>query len=322
MRLTNLRFADDVLVVGSSLKQVTEMLQLLQAETGKCGLELHPEKTKIISSTNRQNRPRNKYTHVGDMKIEILARTGTLKYLGRQITFNDAQRAELSNRIRGAWAKFMEHKDELTKKTYALSDRLRLFDAVVSPAVLYGSETWTLTKEMERALRTTQRRMLRAILGQSRRRIQEQTERTTPAESEEEGADDVPEEDSRDELEPWVEWIKRVTHNVENNLKRLKIRTWVEQARKRKWKFAAELYSGSGERKWTHLALEWNPQVHHDTVRPTARRNPTRPNLRWTDELHNFVKKRLSPARVWNEVCPNPDFWIECEDQFVNEDVN
>ena len=167
-RLTNLRFADDVLVVGSSLKQVTEMLQLLQAETGKCGLELHPEKTKIISSTNRQNRPRNKYTHVGDMKIEILARTGTLKYLGRQITFNDAQRAELSNRIRGAWAKFMEHKDELTKKTYALSDRLRLFDAVVSPAVLYGSETWTLTKEMERALRTTQRRMLRAILSQIR----------------------------------------------------------------------------------------------------------------------------------------------------------
>ena len=321
-RLTNLRFADDVLVVGSSLKQVTEMLQLLQAETGKCGLELHPEKTKIISSTNRQNRPRNKYTHVGDMKIEILARTGTLKYLGRQITFNDAQRAELSNRIRGAWAKFMEHKDELTKKTYALSDRLRLFDAVVSPAVLYGSETWTLTKEMERALRTTQRRMLRAILGQNRRRIQEPTERTTPAESEEEGADDVPEEDSRDELEPWVEWIKRVTHNVENNLKRLKIRTWVEQARKRKWKFAAELYSGSGERKWTHLALEWNPQVHHDTFRPTARRNPTRPNLRWTDELHNFVKKRLSPARVWNEVCPNPDFWIECEDQFVNENVN
>ena len=185
-RLTNLRFADDVLVVGSSLKQVTEMLLLLKTETGKCGLELHPEKTKIISSTNRQNRPRNKYTQVGDMRIEILARAGTLKYLGQQITFDDARRVELSHRIRGGWAKFMEHKDELTRKTYALSDRLRLFDAVVSPAVLYGSETWTLTKEMERGLRTTQRRMLRAILGQGRRRIQGPAERTSPAESEEE----------------------------------------------------------------------------------------------------------------------------------------
>ena len=59
-RLTNLRFADDVLVIGRSLKQVAEMLTLLKAETGKCGLELHPENTKILSSTNRQNRPRNK----------------------------------------------------------------------------------------------------------------------------------------------------------------------------------------------------------------------------------------------------------------------
>ena len=165
-RLTNLRFADDLLVVGSSLKQVTEMLLILQAEAGKCGLKLHPEKTKIISSTNRQNRPRSKYAHVGEMKIEVLARTGEINYLGRQITFTDAQRAELKKRLRGAWAKFMEHKDELTKKVYALSDRLRLFDAVITPAVLYGAETWTLTKELERALRTAQRRMLRAILGQ------------------------------------------------------------------------------------------------------------------------------------------------------------
>ena len=324
-RLTNLRFADDVLVVGSSLKQVTEMLLLLKTETEKCGLELHPEKTKILSSTNRQNRPRNKYTHVGDMRIEILARTGALKYLGRQITFEDAQRVELSNRIRGAWSKFMEYKNELTKKTYALSDRLRLFDSVVSPTVLYGSETWTLTKDMERALKTTQRRMLRAILGQGRRRIQVQTEQTTTqgtADSEEEEVEDPPEEDSRDELEPWVEWIKRVTHNVESSLKRLKIKTWVEQAKKRKWRFAANLYSGGGEQKWSHVALEWSPPIHHDTIRPTARRNPTRPNLRWTDELHNFVKNNLRPERCWNEVCSDPNFWKKCEDQFVNEDVN
>ena len=220
----------------------------------------------------------------------------------------------------------MEHKDELTKKVYSLSDRLRLFDAVVTPAVLYGAETWTLTKEMERTLRTTQRRMLRTILGQGRRRIQGPTERANADEAadseEEEGSDDPAEEDSRDVLEPWVEWIQRVTHSVENNLKRLKIRTWVEQARKRKWRFAAELYSGPGEQKWTHLALKWNPQVHHDTIRPTARRNPTRPNVRWTDELHNFVKNILRPEQVLNEVCSNPDFWKNYEDQFVNEDVD
>ena len=322
-RLTNLRFADDVLVIGRSLKQVAEMLMLLKAETGKCGLELHPEKTKILSSTNRQNRPRNKFTYVGDMRIEILPRTSELKYLGRQITFEDAQRAELKNRLRGAWAKFMEHKDELIKKKYALSDRLRLFDAVVTPAVLYGAGTWTLTKEMERALRTTQRRMLRAILGQGRRKIERTTESTHAEEngnSEEDGDNETPEEDDRDLLEPWVEWIQRVTHNVENILKRLNIKAWVEQARKRKWRLAAELYSGRGDQKWTHLALQWNPQMHYDGIRPTARRAPARPNLRWTDELHNFVRDNVRPERTWSEVCSNPEFWTTHESNFINRE--
>ena len=324
-RLTNLRFADDVLITGRSLQQLSDMLALLGAESAVSGLQLHPDKTKIISSTNREHRPRQKFVRVGDMKIEVLARNGKIKYLGRQITFEDAHRAELSNRLKAAWAKFMQYRDELTKKRYSLSDRLRLFDSVVSPTVLYGSETWTLTKEMAKVLKTTQRRMLRMILGQGRRRTQRVTEQTTDqetAESEEAEAVDPPEEDSRDELEPWVDWIRRVTHNVENTLKKMKIRTWVEQARKRKWKFAAELFSGTGERKWTHIALEWSPQIHSDALRPLARRKPTRPNMRWTDELQNFVKNHLRPERQWYDVCSNPVFWKTCEDQFVNANVN
>ena len=119
-------------------------------------------------------------------------------------------------------------------------------------------------------------------------------------------------------MEPWVDWIRRVTHNVESSLQKLKIRTWVEQARKRKWRYAAELYSGRGERKWTHIALVWNPQLHSDTLRPTARRKPARPNLRWTDELQNFIKNRLQPGEAFNDVCTDPDFWTNHESTFIN----
>ena len=71
----------------------------------------------------------------------------------------------------------MQYKSELTTKHYSLSDRLRLFESVVTPTVLYGSETWTLTAEMSRLLRTTQRRMLRMVLGQGRRRRERTSER-------------------------------------------------------------------------------------------------------------------------------------------------
>ena len=172
---------------------------------------------------------------------------------------------------------------------------------------------------MARLLRTTQRRMLRAVLGQGRRRIHRTP--ATPDGSEatdsEEFPDNPPQEDSRDDVEPWLDWIKRVTHNVENSLQRLGIKTWVEQARKRKWKWAAKLYSGLGEQKWSHIALEWNPQIHSDAPRSTARRRPTRPNARWTDELRNFFT-RLRLERAWNDVCSDPDFWKTHESNFIN----
>ena len=123
-------------------------------------------------------------------------------------------------------------------------------------------------------------------------------------------------------LEPWVDWIRRVTHTAEANLQRLKIMTWVEQARKRKWRFAAQLFSGSGDQKWSNLVLHWDPQVHSDAVRPNARRKPTRPNLRWTDELRTYVKDRLRPVREWNDVYPDPDFWKTHEHNFINREAN
>ena len=218
----------------------------------------------------------------------------------------------------------MQYKSELTQKHYSLSDRLRLFEAVVTPTVLYGSEAWTMTAEMFKLLRTTQRRMLRMVLGQGRRR----TERTHEREEDDHKSDDSEgnsasiQEAEEDGLETWVDWIRRVTHSVENNLKKLKIKPWIEQARKRKWRFAAELYSGGGEQKWTHLALRWNPQVHSDALRPTARRKPTRPNMRWTDELRAYVRENVRPPQEWNDVCPNPDFWKVHESRYINRSEN
>ena len=45
-----------------------------------------------------------------------------------------------------------------------------------------------------------------------------------------------PQDEANSELEPWADWIKRVTHSAEESLEKLKIKTWVEQARRRKWR--------------------------------------------------------------------------------------
>ena len=40
--------------------------------------------------------------------------------------------------------------------------------------------------------------------------------------------------------------------------------------------------------------------------------------LEVTDELQNFIKNRLQPGEVFNDVCTDPDFWTNHESNFIN----
>ena len=72
---------------------------------------------------------------------------------------------ELDNRIAKAWSKFQTNKTTLCDKKIDIGDRMRLFESVVTPTVLYGSACWTTNAARKRGLRTTQRKMARMMLG-------------------------------------------------------------------------------------------------------------------------------------------------------------
>ena len=117
------------------------------------GLELHPDKTKIMSNlTRRKGRARSQTARVQNMDIEILPHSSKLKYLGQMITFHNPMETDIQHRTRAAWAAFTARKQELTNKHYPLSHRLRLFNSTVTPTALYGAETWTLTEPLRQQL--------------------------------------------------------------------------------------------------------------------------------------------------------------------------
>jgi hypothetical protein len=95
-RLTNLRFADDVLLVGSSLQQVSTMLQDLAAAAGEVGLELHPDKTKILANEcgGRRGRPEEVELLFGSVKV--LPLTENTLYLGRKLAFGNSDDTEIN----------------------------------------------------------------------------------------------------------------------------------------------------------------------------------------------------------------------------------
>ena len=121
--MTNLRFADDVLLVGTYLHQVRRMLSDLMAAAKKVGLEVHPEKTKIINNGIGQGQ-RIQHTEVDGLQVEVLRREAGTMYLGRLLSSWDAHDTEINHRMRRAWAKFGAFKKELTDKGYSLFQRL------------------------------------------------------------------------------------------------------------------------------------------------------------------------------------------------------
>ena len=163
-RLTNSRYADDILLYAKSLHELTEMLELLQDELAAVGLEMHENKTKILTSCLEHH---YHFVDIGNMMIEILPSEKAHKYLGRMLSLNPDEREafEVRNRLRAAWAKFHQHRRWLLNRHVSLHLRLRLFAAVVSPCALFAAMVLPLTKHDLEKFAVTQRKMLRSIVG-------------------------------------------------------------------------------------------------------------------------------------------------------------
>ena len=227
------------------------------------------------------------------MSIEILAKNESVKNLGQRISFHQQETLEIKSRIRAAWATFHKYRQELTSKKYLLNYRLRLFDATVSPTLCYAAGTLdTLSKEHERMIQSTQRKMLRLIIQTKRKykKIEKQdiepkeengnvdiTEMCSTDDESGDGQstktqDDVDsevtfEDDPDEEMdttaieeEDWIDYIKRSIVDALDKMERAKIRCWNRTHKKMKWKLALRIAASPCER-WLKKAAEWNADL-------------------------------------------------------------
>ena len=98
--LTNLRFADDVMLFATSKGQIRKMMCEFKKATEKVGLRIHPEKTKILSNQSTFNSDTKKHLEVDDMINVIWTRNESVKYLGQRISFYQQETTEIKSRIR------------------------------------------------------------------------------------------------------------------------------------------------------------------------------------------------------------------------------
>ena len=245
--LTNLRFADDVLLIAQSPADVRKMIEHLRCEAAKYGLKINMDKTKVLTNTDLQ-RPRP--IHVSGEVVELIGREGSERYLGRKLCLGEYHQTELDNRLRGAWAAFTKFKCVFKSRAYTFRLKAKLFESTVSPVLLYSSASWTLTQDMESKILTTQRRMLRTMLGKKR----------------------LPTED-------WVTYVKRTTEEAESMMRSCGYHNWIEQSPRKKLRFAVKTASVDDNR-WSKRLLDWKP-----FFRCSPRRRAGHPYRRWEDPI-------------------------------------
>uniref|UniRef100_A0A914VNL8 Reverse transcriptase domain-containing protein n=1 Tax=Plectus sambesii TaxID=2011161 RepID=A0A914VNL8_9BILA len=159
--LNHLRFADDIVIVGETIEEVEEMLRELDRESARVGLRMNRSKTKWM---------KNHQVGEGNIKIgsEEIEEASSYVYLGQEITMEHAISRELSRRRKAAWTSYSTISEAATTTN---NPRLQahLFNTTILPALLYGSEIWSLTKADEQKLAVTERAMERRMLKVTRR---------------------------------------------------------------------------------------------------------------------------------------------------------
>ena len=165
--LTNIRFADDLLLFAKSSEEAVAMLNRLIITLRSFGLELNAKKTKFLSTTVQANDTETVWIDTVGGPVELIAAGRSHKYLGRTWSGNlrDRGQAAVDHRISCSWAKFNEYEASLTDKMVTIKLRLKLFSMTVIPTLLYCLETCPLTQLQHDKMNITLRKMLRKMVG-------------------------------------------------------------------------------------------------------------------------------------------------------------
>ena len=135
--INNLRYADDTTLMAESEEELKSLLMKMKEESGKVGLKLNIQKTKIMAPgpiTSCQ------------IDGETVKTVSDFIFWGSRITAD----GDCSHKIKRCLLfgrKVMTDLDSILKsRDITLATKVHLVKAMVFPVVIYGCESWTVKK--------------------------------------------------------------------------------------------------------------------------------------------------------------------------------
>ena len=153
-------YADDTGLMAECLFRVMQLTEMLAEESKKLGLRINTSKTKIMPVTGKEG-PWQK-TEFEGKEIEVVRK---FVYLGSELSADGGSQNEIKRRIALAGATFNRmHKKLFKRHDITLKLKIRILNACVIPVLVYGAETWSITRTMEHKLIAAENKWLRRIL--------------------------------------------------------------------------------------------------------------------------------------------------------------
>jgi hypothetical protein len=128
----------------------------LEIEPAKVGLKINEQKTKYMIAA------RNDRTIRGDKHFEVVKE---FVYLGSLMTPANDVSLEVQRRIQTANRCFFGLRKHLRSSHLSRQTKFTIHKTLIRPVLLYGSETWVLTKREENQSLVFERKVLRTICG-------------------------------------------------------------------------------------------------------------------------------------------------------------
>ena len=156
-QLDDLDFADDLAILSHTLQQIQEKTNLISTHSASLGLTIHKGKTKILKVNNNNTTP---VTLAGEALEEVESFT----YLGSVVDKLGGTDADVKVRIGKARAAFHQLRNVWKSSELPRNTKIRIFNSMVKPVLLYGAETWRTTVTIMKKIQTFINSCLRRIL--------------------------------------------------------------------------------------------------------------------------------------------------------------
>ena len=143
-RLQQSKYADDTALLAGNERELSELINKINEVGKQFGMKINIKKTKEMVVSKKPNSPKINIAIDGEQIEQVTS----YMYLGSLITDDGRSEKEIKRRPIIARSTFTNMRALLSCRGINLKTRLRAIKCYIWPALLYGAETWTITKSL------------------------------------------------------------------------------------------------------------------------------------------------------------------------------